>query len=234
MEYLDGLSLAELVERHGVLPPARVVYLLRQVCAACASNAAGLITATSSRRTSSRHVAVRRGRGQAARLRPGLVCRVRRGPFERRGIGLRDSSGRPGATGRSSASPGAVAYYLLTGHRRPEGDIGIRDGAHARDQEAARGSPMSSRTRRGQQCAWPRTRPSDSQMPRRPSVALAAGDCVGELGPGPRHAQWWQGRSTLAPGLDGPPAGKPGDPSLNAGPAIRGSLAPPAIHAASR
>ena len=30
MEYLPGLSLAELVERHGPLPPGRVVYLLRR------------------------------------------------------------------------------------------------------------------------------------------------------------------------------------------------------------
>ncbi len=32
MEYLPGMSLAELVERFGPLPPERVVYLLRQVC----------------------------------------------------------------------------------------------------------------------------------------------------------------------------------------------------------
>jgi serine/threonine-protein kinase len=32
MEYLPGLSLQELVERHGPLPPERAVYLLRQVC----------------------------------------------------------------------------------------------------------------------------------------------------------------------------------------------------------
>ena len=31
MEYLPGMSLADLVERHGPLPPGRVVYLLRQV-----------------------------------------------------------------------------------------------------------------------------------------------------------------------------------------------------------
>jgi serine/threonine-protein kinase len=44
MEYLPGLSLAELVERHGPLPPARVVYLLRQVCQALReAHAAGLI-----------------------------------------------------------------------------------------------------------------------------------------------------------------------------------------------
>jgi serine/threonine-protein kinase len=32
MEYLPGLSLAELVERFGPLPPERVIFLLRQVC----------------------------------------------------------------------------------------------------------------------------------------------------------------------------------------------------------
>jgi serine/threonine-protein kinase len=34
MEYLPGLSLAELVERHGPLPPERVIHLLRQACRA--------------------------------------------------------------------------------------------------------------------------------------------------------------------------------------------------------
>jgi serine/threonine-protein kinase len=43
MEYLDGLGLAELVERHGPLPPGRVAFLLRQVCGAlCEAHAAGL------------------------------------------------------------------------------------------------------------------------------------------------------------------------------------------------
>jgi len=32
MEYLPGLSLAQLVERHGPMPPARVIYLLHQAC----------------------------------------------------------------------------------------------------------------------------------------------------------------------------------------------------------
>src|SRR6266571_6465510 len=32
MEYLPGLSLAELVERHGPLPPARVIHFLQQTC----------------------------------------------------------------------------------------------------------------------------------------------------------------------------------------------------------
>src|SRR5205085_1441654 len=34
MEYLPGLSLEELVRRHGPLPPERAVHLLRQVCGA--------------------------------------------------------------------------------------------------------------------------------------------------------------------------------------------------------
>jgi serine/threonine protein kinase len=44
MEYVEGLNLGELIERHGPLNPGRVVYLLRQVCAALAeAHAVGLI-----------------------------------------------------------------------------------------------------------------------------------------------------------------------------------------------
>ncbi len=44
MEYLPGLSLQELVDRHGPLPPARVIYLLRPACDALReAHEAGLI-----------------------------------------------------------------------------------------------------------------------------------------------------------------------------------------------
>jgi serine/threonine-protein kinase len=44
MEYLPGLDLEQLVQRHGPLPPARVVHLLRQLCAALkAAHAVGLV-----------------------------------------------------------------------------------------------------------------------------------------------------------------------------------------------
>ena len=44
MEYLEGLSLSELVRRAGPLPPGRVIYLFRQVCAGLAeAHALGLV-----------------------------------------------------------------------------------------------------------------------------------------------------------------------------------------------
>jgi serine/threonine-protein kinase len=44
MEFLPGLSLQEIVDRTGPMPPARVVYLLRQVCSALAeAHRSGLI-----------------------------------------------------------------------------------------------------------------------------------------------------------------------------------------------
>lgn len=44
MELLNGLSLAELVERHGPLPPGRAIFLLRQVCGALGeAHAIGLV-----------------------------------------------------------------------------------------------------------------------------------------------------------------------------------------------
>ncbi|HXY37292.1 MAG TPA: serine/threonine-protein kinase [Planctomycetaceae bacterium] len=44
MEYVDGLNLSELVDRYGPLNPGRVVYLMRQACAALSeAHAMGLI-----------------------------------------------------------------------------------------------------------------------------------------------------------------------------------------------
>ena len=79
MEYLPGLSLAELVERHGPLPPARVVYLLRQVCGALARGARGGPDPPRHQAVEHLRRAARRDgrRGQAARLRPGPARRRR-------------------------------------------------------------------------------------------------------------------------------------------------------------
>jgi serine/threonine-protein kinase len=146
MEYLDGLSLAELVERHGVLPPGRVVYLLRQVCGAlCEAHAAGL---THRDIKPSNIFAARRGgtRDVAKLLDFGLVL-SRTGSDAAHLTGEGHVLGTPlymspeqirrgrDLDGRSDLySLRAVAYYLLTG-RPPfdgEGGIGLLI-AHARD-----------------------------------------------------------------------------------------------------
>jgi serine/threonine-protein kinase len=145
MEYLPGLSLEELVERHGPLPPARAVYLLRQVCGALReAHAVGLIHRDLK---PSNVIAARRGgMDDVAKLLDfGLVR-----PTQAPAAGLSTDGqilGTPlfmspeQATGDRELdertdiySLGAVAYYLLTG--RPPfagaGSLAVLV-AHARD-----------------------------------------------------------------------------------------------------
>jgi len=146
MEYLPGLNLAELVKRHGPLPPGRVVYLLRQVCGALReAHAAGLIHRDV--KPSNIFAARRGGIDDVAKLLDfGLVRPlVRPSTADLSGEGMvlgtplfmspEQARGDREMDARSDIySLGAVAYYLLTG--RPPFDE--RDGidamiAHARD-----------------------------------------------------------------------------------------------------
>jgi hypothetical protein len=146
MEYLRGLTLTELVERHGPVPPGRAVYLLRQVCGALhEAHAAGLIHRDI--KPSNIFAARRGGVDDMAKLLDfGLVLPVARpdaprvsGPTQVLGTPLfmspEQAKGDGELDGRSDIySLGAVAYYLLTG--RPPFDE--KDGlrlliAHARD-----------------------------------------------------------------------------------------------------
>jgi serine/threonine-protein kinase len=146
MEYLRGQSLAELVERRGALPPARVVYLLRQVCGALyEAHSAGLIHRDI--KPSNIFAARCGGVDDVAKLLDfGLVrttapARDVRVSAEGEILGTPLFMSPEQATGgrkldeRSDIySLGAVAYYLLTG-RPPferEGGIALLI-AHARD-----------------------------------------------------------------------------------------------------
>jgi tRNA A-37 threonylcarbamoyl transferase component Bud32 len=156
MEYLPGLSLADLVERHGPLPPERAVYLLRQVCRALhEAHASGLIHRDVK---PSNIFAARRGQMDdvAKLLDFGLVLPVANGrELQRAGEGRilgtpmfmspEQTLGDRDLDERSDIySLGAVAYYLLTG--RPPFDCGGSVGvmiAHAHEPVI---SPSSFRT----------------------------------------------------------------------------------------
>jgi eukaryotic-like serine/threonine-protein kinase len=127
MEYLPGLSLEELVERHGPMPPGRAVYLLRQVCQALReAHAVGLIHRDIK---PSNIIAARRGgRDDVVKLldfglvRPAAMARAADLSADGQILGTPLFMSPEQATGdreldvRSDLySLGAVAYHLLTG-----------------------------------------------------------------------------------------------------------------------
>ena len=134
MEYLQGMSLEDLVARHGALPPGRVIYLLRQACEALAeAHTAGLVH----RDLKPANVfAARRGQRYdfVKLLDFGLVEAVpsRHEPGrsrEGRGPGSPQYMAPEQITGGRAPDPscdlyglGGVAYTLLTGRPPFEGD----------------------------------------------------------------------------------------------------------------
>jgi serine/threonine-protein kinase len=133
MEYLHGWSLAELVQRHGPLPAARAIHLLRQACRALhEAHSAGLV-----------HRDVKPANIFAARL--GGVCDIAKlldfglvrhtadapdlqlsqnGTFSGSPLYMapeQGSAGREPDARSDIYSLGATAYYLLTGKPPFEG-----------------------------------------------------------------------------------------------------------------
>jgi serine/threonine-protein kinase len=146
MEYLPGMSLADLVERHGPLPPGRVVYLLRQVSLALQeAHEAGLIHRDI--KPSNIFAAKRGAMDDVAKLldfglvRPVATAASPQTSDEGKILGTPLYMSPEQATGsrlldaRSDIySVGAVAYHLLTG--QPPFDKGTAIEAiiaHARD-----------------------------------------------------------------------------------------------------
>ncbi len=148
MEYLPGLSLADLVERHGPLPAERVIYLLRQACHALQeAHAAGLIHRDI--KPANIFAAIRGGRHDVTKLLDfGLVQPAAEASAPSVQLSQEGTiAGSPlymapeQAGGSRSPDPrsdlyslGAVAYFLLTGRAPFQGEnaIGVMI-AHARD-----------------------------------------------------------------------------------------------------
>jgi serine/threonine protein kinase len=134
MEYLPGLSLQQLVERCGPLPPGRVIYLLRQVCGALfEAHSIGLVHRDI--KPANVHTCQLGGQHDVAKLFDfGLVQTPFSGDEASRVtqtgsvVGTPDFMSPEQVTGeeidcRSDVfSLGAVAYFLLTGQLPFEGN----------------------------------------------------------------------------------------------------------------
>ena len=181
MEYLRGLSLADLVDRHGPLPPGRVIYLLRQACEALAeAHAAGLIHRDL--KPANLFAARRGGRHDVVKLldfglvksldgdptaTPGSAGRIQRHAAVH---GPRAGPGAPGLDHRCDLyALGGVAYFLLTGHAFFEvGDVnGMSRPRSGTRWSRPPGTGPSSPTTWSESCcdSWPRTPPTATPTP---------------------------------------------------------------------
>ncbi|WP_165073849.1 protein kinase domain-containing protein [Paludisphaera rhizosphaerae] len=147
MEYLPGMSLADLVAQYGPLPPGRVVYLLRQVALALhEAHQAGLIHRDV--KPSNIFAARRGGMDDVAKLLDFGLVHAAGAPAstfsdeeERQILGTPLYMSPEQASGSRTLDPrsdiyslGAVAYYLLTGWPPFEARTPIEVFvAHARD-----------------------------------------------------------------------------------------------------
>ncbi|MEW4566939.1 serine/threonine-protein kinase [Tautonia sp. JC769] len=146
MEFLPGMSSAELVEQHGPLPPGRVVYLLRQACSALAeAHAEGLIHRDL--KPANVYISERGGLCDFVKILDFGLVKLTHEPDAAQLTADMTVSGTPlymspeQATGERGLDPrsdlyalGAIAYTWLTGRPPFEGSTPVQVMiAHARD-----------------------------------------------------------------------------------------------------
>jgi serine/threonine-protein kinase len=127
MEYLPGLSLQDLVIQHGPVPPGRLIFLLRQICAGLAeAHALGIIHRDL--KPANIFIALRGGEADVAKVLDFGLVKLTGDPDEPNLTTDQTVSGTPmfmspeQATGGAALDPrtdiyslGAIAYFALTG-----------------------------------------------------------------------------------------------------------------------
>jgi tRNA A-37 threonylcarbamoyl transferase component Bud32 len=146
MEYLQGLSLAELVRQNGPLPPGRAIYLFRQVCAGLAeAHALGLVHRDL--KPANVFVAVRGGEADVAKVLDFGLVKLTRDPGAPELSSEMTVSGTPTYMAPEQAvgdrtldaradiyALGAMIYFALTGQPPFTGENAFEVMmAHARD-----------------------------------------------------------------------------------------------------
>ncbi len=206
MEYLPGLSLDVLIRRFGPMPPARVIYLLRQACDALhEAHEAGLVHRDI--KPANLFAAYRGGRHDVTKLLDfGLVKTLSGGD----GLQLSQEdtvAGSPlyiapeqvvhtGPPDRRADiySLGAVAFYLLTGHPPFMGETAMEVMiAHTRDpvEPPSRLNPGVPADLEQVVLRCLAKRPAD-RYPDTTSLAEALAACADASGWSPeRAAEWW-------------------------------------------
>jgi serine/threonine-protein kinase len=214
MEYLPGLSLDILVRRHGPLPAARVIYLLRQACDALhEAHEAGLVHRDI--KPANLFAAHRGGHHDVAKLLDfGLVKALQGGDSIQ--LSQEDTvagsplymapeqvvHSQPPDRRTDIYSLGAVAYFLLTGHPPFLGanamEVMI---AHTRDPvvppSVLRAEIPADLEQVVLRCLA--KRPAD-RYPDTPSLAQALDGCADAANWTPRHAAlWWEAHQDASP-----------------------------------
>lgn len=207
MELLPGMSLEDLVEKHGPLPPERAVYLLRQVCGALQeAHAAGLIHRDI--KPANIFAAQRGGVYDVAKLLDFGLVKQDADEADRQSAGRGSVSGTPLYMSPEQASAyeevdaradiyslGAVAYYLLTAQPPFTGkNVAAIFVAHSRDEVPSPRRVNAAIPADVEQIVLKclAKKPSDRYADAA-SLTRALGDCSVAAAWGPEQAaRWWR------------------------------------------